>query len=149
MAQGLLDTPLGAAVQELWASKCTRLDVPVPTTPTLLAVLSIPHFLYAFIWIVPKYWNAWFGKQAADVLAYLGVFCKREPPRALASLPPVRIFVRPLPLGTGGRSVPARTFRPRSQIAAPTAPAPSGTPIKRGCVCDVSVRATVTLTAVT
>lgn len=43
---------------------------------TLVSVLSIPHFLYLFVWMRPEIWQNIFGKSSLDIFASCGVGCK-------------------------------------------------------------------------
>lgn len=49
-----------------------------PTIPvwTLCWVLSIPHFLYAILWLRPDVWQNFFGKASLTYIANCGYICK-------------------------------------------------------------------------
>lgn len=42
----------------------------------LLAALSAPHFLYAFLWFLPNVWKSMFGKKSVEVFTSAGVLGK-------------------------------------------------------------------------
>jgi hypothetical protein len=47
-----------------------------PSALTLAAVLSAPHFLYAFIWLRPNAWRRVFGSRSVDAFATCGAIGK-------------------------------------------------------------------------
>ncbi|GLI61140.1 hypothetical protein VaNZ11_003416 [Volvox africanus] len=52
---------------------CQRLPAPMfSSTSSLLAVLALPHLLYAFVWLAPGVWRRTFRKQSVPVFAWLG-----------------------------------------------------------------------------
>lgn len=53
----------------------------------LLALVSSPHFLYAFIWYRPALWMRAFGGKAVDVFALCGALGKGERTAMLISPP--------------------------------------------------------------
>ena len=42
----------------------------------LVAAISAPHFLYAFLWFFPKAWQSVFGRQATEAFAMAGAIGK-------------------------------------------------------------------------
>lgn len=44
----------------------------------LLPVVALPHFLYAYIWFMPKQWQGAFGTRAVKVFALCGALGKRR-----------------------------------------------------------------------
>ncbi|GLC41491.1 hypothetical protein PLESTB_001005900 [Pleodorina starrii] len=51
---------------------CQQLVAPAVSTRSLLAVLALPHLLYAFVWLKPRIWRQTFGKQSVPIFAWTG-----------------------------------------------------------------------------
>lgn len=59
---------------------CKQLDCidPKLINQWVLPLLSLPHFLYAFIWFNPRVWQSLFGKHSVKVFAFCGFLGKGE-----------------------------------------------------------------------
>nr|BBC28427.1 phospholipid-N-methyltransferase [Chlamydomonas sphaeroides] len=60
------------ASAELCSQLPAELAGPLARTPALLAVIALPHLLYAFVWTRPHAWKRMFGSRSVDAFASAG-----------------------------------------------------------------------------